>query len=102
MATPTSLDTYTAHIGSEFLVQLEDGTTHRVTLTSATPRIDDELQTAFSLYFRGEGEVLPQRIYQFHHAQLGDFDLFIVPIVNRRSGITYEAVFNLLKDEASL
>ena len=102
MATPTTLDTYTALVGSEFLVQRGDGPSHQLTLTSAKPRIDDETQTAFALYFQGEGEILPQAIYRLRHAQLGDFDLFIVPIAKRRTGNTYEAVFNLLKDEAPL
>ena len=46
----------------------------------------------FSLTFRGPAEPLPQATYGLEHAELGAFDLFIVPIGHDDAGIIYEAV----------
>ena len=49
----------------------------------------------FSLIFNGPGDrFLPQRTYSFDHADLGKFDLFIVPVGRERDGFLYQAVFN--------
>ena len=49
----------------------------------------------FSIYFRGPLEhFFPQSIYRMGHEQLGDVEIFIVPIRKDGEGIYYEAVFN--------
>ncbi|MBI1840902.1 MAG: hypothetical protein HYR88_08650 [Verrucomicrobia bacterium] len=56
----------------------------------------DSRNERFRLVFRGEGASRwAQDTYRFHHAHLGEFDLFIVPIgaEDPRHGY-YEAVFN--------
>jgi len=51
----------------------------------------------FSLFFRGPGDVLlPQRTYEFEHAKLGTFVLFLVPIKQDENGVYYEAAFSRL------
>lgn len=100
MSVPLTPDSYRPHIESEFVAQLEDGSTRSLKLTSVKPSIDDDVQLSFSLLFTSPGKVLPQHLYRVSHAALGQFDLFLVPIQPRRSGLVYEAVFNLLKDEA--
>lgn len=48
----------------------------------------------FSIVFRGPVEpVLPQRIYRLEHAELGELELFLVPIAQDADGTRYEAVF---------
>jgi hypothetical protein len=48
----------------------------------------------FVLHFRGDGGVvLPQRIYRFEHAALGEFEIFIVPVGRDVRGTLYEAIF---------
>ena len=52
---------------------------------------------SFSLLFEGACEpVLPQQTYEFEHANVGAFDLFIVPLGPDKAGgcMRYEAVFN--------
>jgi hypothetical protein len=51
---------------------------------------------AFSLTFDSpEPEVREQQIFALEHADLGQFDLFLVPIARTESGgIAYEAVIN--------
>jgi hypothetical protein len=50
---------------------------------------------AFSLLFhaRGTGH-LPQQIFALEHAELGQFDLFLVPLGPEGDRMRYEAVVN--------
>ena len=49
---------------------------------------------AIAALFRGPmTPLLPQRIYPLEHAQLGVFELFLVPIGPDQHGMCYEAVF---------
>jgi len=51
----------------------------------------------FSLIFLGTPDrVLPQKIYTFESAQLGRFELFIVPIARDQAGTRYQASFSRL------
>ena len=55
-------------------------------------------QEIFSILFRGPLKTpLAQRIYQLEHAEMGTFELFIVPVAMNEQGYEYEAVFNRLK-----
>jgi hypothetical protein len=50
---------------------------------------------AFSLFFDGAGsERLEQQIFALEHPELGQFDLFLVPVAQIEGGIAYEAVIN--------
>lgn len=98
MALPTTPDAYQAHLNEEFVLRHEGGS-HRGTLHAVDRNIDDPVQCCFSLLFRFPGLQLPQGTYPLAHPSLGEVDLFLVPIRQRREGILYEAVFNLLKDE---
>ena len=52
----------------------------------------------FSAFFDGPGDApLPQRMYHLTHDQMGEFDLFLVPISGDPRGYRYEAVFNYFK-----
>ena len=49
----------------------------------------------FSLLFRGpEGMELPQGVYKVAHDDLGDGEIFLVPLGPGKEGVLYEAVFN--------
>jgi len=48
----------------------------------------------FSVVFVGPREpVLPQRIYRLAHDELGELEIFLVPIGQDADGTRYEAVF---------
>jgi len=70
-----------------------------VTVTDLSPRLGrpldpGDLRTPFSVVFRGPmTPMLPQRIYRLAHDELGEFELFIVPLGPDREGLRYEAVF---------
>ncbi|MBK8283832.1 MAG: hypothetical protein IPK97_02550 [Ahniella sp.] len=58
-------------------------------LPSPSPR-----QQAFSLLFAHPTLVLPQSIQALSHAQMGELQVFLVPIQPDGRGRLYEAVFN--------
>lgn len=48
----------------------------------------------FSLLFRGPAQpVLPQRIYRLENDDLGELEIFLVPVGSDPEATTYEAVF---------
>jgi hypothetical protein len=53
----------------------------------------------FSLFFYGPGAYpLSQQIYRLAHEQMGEFDIFLVPIAQEPRGYRYEAVFSYFKE----
>lgn len=53
----------------------------------------------FSIYFQGPGQpYLPQMLYKFQHDQMGEFEIFVVPIAETNAGFRYESVFNYFKN----
>ena len=49
----------------------------------------------FSILFIGPAEpCLPQSTYEIEHREMGNFDLFLVPIASDKNGTSYEAVFS--------
>lgn len=56
-----------------------------------------QVNSSFSLIFEGKMEnFFPQGMYKFLHTQLGEFDIFIVPIGPEpgNNQMRYEAIFN--------
>jgi hypothetical protein len=54
----------------------------------------------FSVFFMSSLEfLLPQATYRLAHPQMGEFDLFLVPITQETGGFRYEAVYNYYKTE---
>ena len=100
MSVPTSLDRYRPHLNEAFTLHCEGHPSVELTLTAANPKIDDDVQCCFSLLFLGPDELLPQSLYRLEHPVLGELTLFLVPVQKKKSGIVYEAVFNLLKEES--
>ena len=91
--------TFEPHVGSEFAIELEDGTVIQTVLDSVqrqAPRSHGDRTEPFSLLFVGPREnPIPQATYSIEHAELGTLDIFLVPIGPDASGQPrYEAVFN--------
>jgi hypothetical protein len=58
---------------------------------------DSAANESFSLLFHGPGDqLLPQQILTLENAQMGRFDLFIVPVGKTANGFEYQAIFNRL------
>jgi hypothetical protein len=64
------------------------------TLLSARFGMPD-LRPPFSLIFVGPGDmILPQRLYQLTHEEMGEVTIFLVPIGKEDRGVLYQAIFN--------
>jgi hypothetical protein len=91
---------FSPHVGQTFRVEVAgiapiDLELVRATELSPASRPDPESRQPFSLLFLGppSDHYLPQRTYRLAHAQMGDLDIFLVPLgpVDRR--MQYEAIF---------
>jgi hypothetical protein len=57
-------------------------------------------QEEFVLVFRGPLDAfLGQGVRDFKHDQMGQFELFIVPIRQDQQGFYYEAIFNRIREQ---
>jgi hypothetical protein len=75
--------------------QVSDGAGQSIETTLIEISGHAPAERPFSLIFRRlQGRALPQRIYHVEHAQLGAFELFLVPIGPDDKGMRYQAVFN--------
>lgn len=89
--------TFDPLVGETFDVVFSDG---RIPLTLAEVRavagtMANAKREAFALTFRGEPKLrLPQRIYRFEHATLGQFDIFLVQIGADANSSQFEVIFN--------
>jgi|SRR5215208_6287571 len=95
-----TVQTFAGHLGSTFRIYPDSSNPLEVELISATElsgrpeREASGSRQPFSIVFRGPGNILlPQRIYQMEHAQIGSFELFLVPIGPDEVGLRYEAIF---------
>lgn len=86
---------------TRFLMEVAPGGTVPLELVEITegnysPRLEN-----FSLFFRGPlSPFYPQRIYRLSHEELGEMEIFLVPVGPDSNGMRYEAVFNRLRDGA--
>jgi len=91
-----ALSRFTVHVGEEFDVLEGPGT--RWILTEATGYgevVDPTTHNAFSLLFRGAPDpVFAQQMVTLRHPAIGEQVIFVTPIAQDASGVTYQAVFN--------
>ena len=53
----------------------------------------------FSLFFYGPANIyMPQSTYRLAHEQLGELEIFLVPVAQEPRGFRYEAVFSYFKE----
>ena len=94
-------ETFRDRVGQTFHLDGGDGSRREIVLAEVTEhRLGGQARpdgrVPFSLeFFAADGPVLPQRIYDLQHPDLGSLGLFLVPIGPdpERGGIRYEAVF---------
>ena len=86
---------FTQHANTKFQVQLAENTGVDLELTEISELKRHPQQEEFSIEFRGPlNAFLGQGVRSFVHDQMGQFELFIVPIRQDEQGFYYEAVFN--------
>lgn len=91
-------DRFEACLDDTFTIDVEGGESVEATLAEVSDRGDapaeGERDRAFSLLFQGAGNVrIPQGIHRLRHPELGEMDLFLVPVGPDDEGTRFEAVF---------
>lgn len=91
-----TVGTFSGRIGETFRVRSGASRVLDLSLVSATTLGESsERGRPFSILFRGpKNYVLPQSTHRLEHAQMGAFEIFLVPIGPDEAGMRYEAVFN--------
>lgn len=88
--------TFEPYLNTPFRIQATPDQTVEVTLVEVSGKLSDAKLEQFSLLFQGPREtLLPQKIYAFEHAEMGQFELFIVPVLHTdQSKFYYQAAFS--------
>jgi hypothetical protein len=91
-------ENFAAQLNTKFRVQVDEANAIDLVLAEVSELNLSAKQEQFSIVFRGPVDVfLGQGGRQFGHDEMGDFDLFLVPIGQDDNGYNYEAVFNRLR-----
>jgi hypothetical protein len=90
-----TVDTFSDHVNTRFLMHYGDAQSAELELLSVTDVGSSAQQAQFSLVFLGPNEApIGQGTYRIVHDKLGALDLFLVPIGMDKTGVRYEAIFN--------
>lgn len=92
------------HLNTDFRVELESPKPIDVKLIAVTPRKIEPHEQAgmerYSAVFFGPADVfLPQNTYRITHPEMGEFEVFLVPIAQESDGFRYEAVYNFYRSD---
>lgn len=86
---------FTEQVGSTFEVLDVPPSTFELKMTKVVEHAKSDRQEAFSVFFLGPAErFMPQGICKVKHAQLGELEVFLVPVAKTNEGFEYEAAFN--------
>jgi hypothetical protein len=90
---------FSRHLNTTFHTILDDGPAVALQLVLVKPfkhnAPEETGMEQFSAFFVGGLDaLLPQRTYRLRHEEMGEFDIFLVPISRKEEGYRYEAVFN--------
>jgi hypothetical protein len=89
---------FTKNAKTNFQVQADENAHVELELTKVSELKLHPQQEEFTLEFRGPlDKFLGQGVRNFTHDQMGQFELFIVPIKQDAQGFYYEAIFNRLR-----
>ena len=101
MAVALTEKEFSQHLNTSFQLKLDDQKVELelVEVKGYLPQAQEQTgMERFSVFFDGPGSVrLPQRLYALAHEQMGEFEIFLVPISGNQQGFRYEAVFNYFK-----
>lgn len=95
------LETFSPHQKTTFTVADPIEGNVPLELVDTRSRSNKQIES-FSLLFSGpKSHPLPQKIHSFKHGVLGDFEIFIVPVVGPDTkNMYYEAVFSRLLNKS--
>jgi hypothetical protein len=94
-----SHDAFKQYINTKFQIKIDEQPPVEVELTEVSDLKLYPQQEEFSVTFRGPLDMfLGQGVRFFTHQQMGQFELFLVPIGMDERGYNYEAVFNRIRE----
>ena len=92
-------EAFNQQAGTKFQVQVDENTNVELELVDVSEVKLYPRQEEFAIMFRGPANAfLGQGGRLFTHEQMGQFELFIVPIRQDQQGFYYEAVFNRVRE----
>lgn len=93
-------EAFSRNANSKFQVQIDQDTNVELELIEVSELKLYPQQEEFTLVFRGPlDKFLGQGVRFLKHDQMGEFELFIVPVKQDEQGFHYEAVFNRLREQ---
>jgi Domain of unknown function (DUF6916) len=97
-------DSFSLHLNTKFSLKLDSPQAVALELVEVAVRRNEPNEQAgmerFSIFFYGPSSFfLPQRTYELVHSEMGEMEIFIVPIDQDQRGFKYEAVFNRFKND---
>ena len=100
MSDVQSQASFEKNVNTNFRVEFDGHEPVEVKLLSVTPRQNEPTEQAgmerFSVIFSTPLDLfLPQQTYRMVHPDMGEFEIFLVPIARESDGFKYEAVYNV-------
>lgn len=102
MAAVLTEEEFSKHVNTTFRARLDAEAEVDLELAEVkgykNKAIEQKGMERFSVFFKGpEAPRLPQKTYTLRHDQMGEFEIFLVPLSPNDQGCRYEAVFNYFK-----
>lgn len=87
-------------IGSIFEVVDIPSSPFELKMTKVVEHAKSEHQEAFSVFFLGPSDrFMPQGIRKIKNTQVGEIEVFLVPVAKTNDGFEYEAAFNYILNQ---
>ena len=102
MAAILTANEFSKHVNTNFRATIDDATQADLELVEvksySSKHEEQSGMERFSIYFTGRANpFLIQKLYAFQHAEMGEFEMFLVPLSRNEEESRYEAVFNYFK-----
>jgi len=102
MAPALTHDEFTQQANTTFQAQTDEHGEISLDLIEVSDVKLHPKQEEFSIVFRGPlNAFLGQGLRSMSHREMGEFELFLVPIREEAEGFCYEAVFNRFREQVS-
>ena len=93
-------EAFSQQLNTKFQVHLDENTSVELELVEVSDIKLYPQQEEFTIVFRSApNALLSQGMGNFSHEQMGEFELFVVPVRQDANGFYYEAVFNRLREQ---
>ena len=94
-----SHEAFTQYANTKFLTQYDEVRGVELELVEVSDLKQSARQEQFAIVFRGPLDTfLGQGTRCFRHEEMGQFELFLVPISQDDKGFCYEAIFNRIRE----